>query len=213
MKGTRVDPAVFLTDQACLLRKAPSGENHLLLAFFLRETGLKYALARKATSSGGTPALPDLFEWGELRMEQKDPARPAFLREFMRKRGFPGIARDFRTLRAASRLALFYERNLQHMESFPEAWNLLLTALENLSEKRKPEAVLLKALFLFARNEGYAVRAHWLAQLRKAWRGDVARVLQDPVEACTADPAQLDDWIHDLCRFFAQETDLLPPEK
>lgn len=205
------DP-VFVTDQATLLKKSDSSENHLLLVFFLRENGLKSALARKRSKAAAGQCIPDLFETGELVLEQKNPSKPAFLKDFTVSSQYPQIALKYQRLRNASSLARFYERNLIHMEHFSSAWELLHASLSAFSEKNPPELVLFKALFLFARMEGYPVSQHWLEQMNSADRNHIQNVLRQPVENCTESPAQLRLWLQSIYQFFQQETDLLPPD-
>jgi recombinational DNA repair protein (RecF pathway) len=202
---------VFISDQGCVLRKDASGENNLLLVFFLREQGLKYVLARKRGKSSGGPQVPDLFESGDVIIEQKDPARPAFLRDYSPGTLHEGIGRSYRHLEAASSLVRFFEKNLLHMEHYPEAWDLLHSALGALAAKPLPEATLLKTYFLFARSEGYPVVAHWLESMPAGEQGALSAILRKPVEEITATPAELGAWVHNLSLFFKRETDLLPP--
>lgn len=203
---------MFLTDQGCLLRKADSGENHLLLVVFLKENGLRNVLARKRVKPEAGNHLPDLFECGEFSIEQKDPARPCFLKEYAPLTRFPDIARSYSRLTCACQLTRFYERNLLHLEHFPSVWELLLTALDAFSGKPDPETTLLKALYRFARSEGYPVKAQWLDSLPASLKGRVAEALQKPVGAAPADPGDVREWTRHLYRFFEQSTDLLPPD-
>jgi len=203
---------VFLTDEGCVLRKADSGENHTLMVFFLRENGLKFALSRKRSRADSSIHVPDLFESGEATIEQKNSAKPAFLKEFTPQRHFPQIARHYRTLQAASSLARFYEKNLFHMEHFGAAWDLLQTALDSFASKHEPEATLLKALFVFARLEGYPVQAQWLELKKSGDRNTISALLRNPVGEAPFDQGQARGWTRDLFRFFQQETDLLPPD-
>jgi recombinational DNA repair protein (RecF pathway) len=201
---------VFLTDEGCLLRKADSGEHHCLLVFFLKENGLKFALTRNRSKSDSSSTLPDLFEAGDVCLQQKDAAKPAFLREFNPNRRFPTIARHYKTFRAASSLARFYERNLIHMEHFEDAWALLSKALLSFAMKHEPETTLFKTLFIFARMEGYPVQAQWLEGQKPTTRKELTAALQMPVGEARTDPVTLTDAIGDLNRFFAEATDLLP---
>jgi len=203
---------VFLNDQGYLLRKADSGESHLLLVVFLQENGLRHVLARKRTRPQPGSHLPDLFDLGEFSIEQKDPARPAFLREFSPSRRFEGISRHYANLTAASRLTRFYERNLIHLEHFAPVWELLGQALQGLAEKPEPELILFKALYVFARSEGYPVRAQWLESRPRDMREAMLTALRAAPGDQPLDKEVLREWTADLCRFFQNSTDLLPPD-
>lgn len=203
---------MYIHDQACLLRKSDSSENHLLLVFFLKENGLKSVLVRKRSKAAAGQAVPDLFEIGELVLEQKDASRPAFLKDFTSDRQFPQIASKYPRLKNASSLARFYERNLIHMEHFDQAWNLLNESLAAFSEKDPAELVLFKTLFIFARMEGYAVSQQWLNQMPAEDRTGIQSALRQPVEECPHTAAQLNLWLQSMYQFFQQETDLLAPD-
>ena len=204
---------MYLTDQACLLRKADSGERHQLLVFFMRENGLRTALARHPQRPGKGPALPDLFEFGRVTLQQRDASRPAFVHEYEHMQAFPEIARSYPCLRTAARLSRFFERNLIHMENFEEAWALLHAALTAMAASAPAQASLIKAVYRMARSEGYPVFSNWLKRLPGPECRSVEDVLRQPVAAI--DPARAEEieaWLGSLFRFLENETDLLPPD-
>ncbi len=203
---------MFISDQGCLLRRTDSGEQHVLLVLFLRGHGLHHALARRRSRPAAGFPPPGLFEIGDFTLERKDPARPAFLREWAPLRRFPGIGRAYPVLQAAAAIARLYERNLVHMEDFTAAWRLLQTALDALDAKPRPDLTLLKTAYLLARSEGYPVGAHWLGRLAADERAALRRALREPLESATAGSAAVAAWTRDLFAFLARETDLLPPE-
>lgn len=202
---------MFISDQGCLLRKEASGESHILLIFFLLEHGLTYVLARRPAKSPASHHIPDLFASGTVIVEQKDPSRPAFLKDFSPGALHTGIGQSYRHLKAASSLACFFERNLLHMEHYPEAWDLLHTSLAALAARPLPEATLLKACFLLARAEGYPVIAHWLAGKPQSEQQALSAILRNPLGKITATADELNAWMHNLSLFLKRETDLLPP--
>lgn len=203
---------MFLTDEGCLLRRADSGENHTLLVIFLRTNGLKFALSRKRSKPDPSTSIPDIFEYGEFTLRQSDPSKPAFLKEFSSNRRFPGIARHYGTLEAASALTRFVEKNLIHMEYFSDSWDLLESALASLATHHRPEITLLKALYLFSSKEGYAVRAQWLEQKSPAFRREVSQILKNPVDEVEASSSAVREAIQNLNHYFVESTDLLPLE-
>lgn len=186
----------------------------MLLALFLRQHGLRHVLARRRQRNR-TPgdALPDLFTSGKVLLERKAENRPVYLKEFIATRQLPGLAASYAALNAASRLARFMERNLTHMEVFEPAWGLVDKAFQAMASKPLPEVALLKALYLTANREGYAVRGHWLQGKKPAERQALTHVLQNPAEALAGvvESDLVEVWIDDLCRYFEQETPLEPP--
>ena len=203
---------MFISDQGCLLRKSSSGENHLLMVFFLRQQGLKSALSRISRSLAMSSPKPDLFHSGSVLIEQRDEGKPAFLKDFQPEHLHRGIGLAYRSLACASALSRFYERNLLHLELFQEAWILLHQALAAFSLKPLPEATLLKAFFLFARSEGYPVTAQWLNAKPPQPRRDLTTILRSPPERVEASPHEVGFWIQDLEHYLRDQTDLRPSD-
>lgn len=203
---------VFLNEQGCLLRKAESGESHFLLVFFLRERGLQMALMRKRSRSSPLAHEPDLFDSGDLVIERKGESKPAFLKEFTPKLRFTEIARQYTALKAASRLTRFYEKNLFHMEHFAVAWDILHTALESFSKNNQPGVTYLKALYVFAKSEGYPVREEWLGNQSSDNRSLISAIMRQPVNSIEPESGKMDQWIRNLEAYFMQSTDLIVPD-
>lgn len=203
---------MYLSGEGYLLGKTDSGESHHLLAVFLKEHGLLRVMARKRSRPQAGSHLPDLFDLGEFSLEQKEPTRPAFLREFSPIRRHTALSRRYSALAAASHLARFYERNLVHLEHYAPVWDLLGRALEGFAGPVDPELILFKALYVFARHEGYPVRADWLESRPRAMREQMAQALRSDPASVRMDPALLREWTADLCRYFQHYTDLLPPD-
>ena len=201
---------MYLQDRACCLKRSPSGEDRLLLQLFLREEGLKRVFARVSRKGGPGRGVPDFLAVGEVTLRQKGPDLPAWLQEFSPEAAYHGIARDYRRLKAASRMAAFFAANLPHVEEFPSLWDLLHSALEAVENAPVPEVVPLKTVFLFARGEGYPVHQDWLGRQRGGDRRALADNLRRPVADCAADPGDLGRWLEDLFRFLSAETPLLP---
>lgn len=201
---------MFISDQGCLLRKSSSGENHLLLVFFLRHHGLKSVLSRISRSPARASPQPDLFHSGRALIEQRDDGKPAFLKDFQPEHLHRGIGNAYRALACASSLSRFYENNLLHLESFQETWSLLHQALAAFARKPLPEASLLKAFFLFARSEGYPVTAQWLNAKPPEQRRALTSILRQPPGEVGATSDEVGSWIRDLERYLRDQTDLRP---
>lgn len=195
-------------DQAFILKKALSGEHHQVLSLFMREQGLRYVLMRRSRTPSPS-GFPDLFEKGEVIISQKSPDGPSYLVEFHQKKANNGLGRSYRALQAASRLSAFFEKNLVHMEHFGEAWDLFGNALASFQSKERADVILLKALVLFARSEGYPVIASWLNEQPSRDREILVNMLQSPVESAELDSPRVRAYTADLLRFFDHHTDLL----
>ncbi|MGA1204489.1 MAG: hypothetical protein ACO3ZW_01570 [Opitutales bacterium] len=201
---------MFLHDQGCLLRKEATGERHLLLVFFLKGNGLQIVLTRKPSKQGPGSGLPDLFDSGEVIIEKKGD-KPAFLKEFIAGKSRSGLARSYKALQAAARLALFMEKNLLHMEHFEASWDLLHNALDSLGNRQQSSTVLLKAFYIMARTEGYPVRESWIGKLPAGDRREILQLIQQPVDSIEIDESRIRHWVSVLEKFLQDETDLLIP--
>lgn len=197
----------------CILRISNTGESHRSLICFSPEHGLLRLLLRdsqRAALRAGD--RPDLFDVGSFEFQRKSAEAAAFIQEFHRETGFPQIARNYPALVAAASLARFYERNLTHLEHFEDAWPILLRALQALGSDAYPDAVLLKALFSFARSEGYPVVADWLERRATADRTRIAEFLRSPLAQQSMEHGQISATLQSLNRYLEGYTDLLPLE-
>ena len=204
---------MFITDQGFLLRKADSSERYTLLIFFLKGHGLQAALTHKRSKPDPHLNIPDLFECGEVVLQKRGDTKPAFLKEFSTEKQFPQIALHYPCLVAACQLARFYEQNLLHMESYADAWDLFSNAIASLAMHKRPSASLFKALYVFARTEGYPVRAQWLDALPIKQKNMVMTVIQSPIQEIEIDSKEIEAQIINLSRFLKYETDIIPIER
>jgi hypothetical protein len=105
-----------------------------------------------------------------------------------------GIGRSYDALRFASALASVVSRNPVHEESRGSVARMLGTALDALASGARPDAVHLKSLYLFARDEGYPVQQEWLPSLSPADLAVARAVLNrrlDAQDSAAADVARL----------------------
>ena len=84
-----------------------------------------------------------------------------------------------------------------------------MEALEKWDLGRHPEAVLFKALYLFSRAEGYAVKESWLEDLSASQRELAIDVLRTPVRNQRVETETVNALIDNLKRWLAGETDIL----
>jgi recombinational DNA repair protein (RecF pathway) len=188
----------------CVLRIAPSGERYQVITCLLQNRGLERMLMRPAGRSRSNAGdIPDILQYGEFTWQRNAPDRPAYLREFHRSLAFPQLATSFPRFQAAANLARFFELNLLHLESFDGVWTTLWNALHALSAGHHPDGVVLKALFRFARDEGYPVAEEWLPARPQSERGALVSFLRQPLQQSTATAAEQTAWLADLLRYLA----------
>jgi hypothetical protein len=104
-------------------------------------------------------------------LESSNQGRTWFVKEIRITTRRSGIGRSYDALRFASALASVVSRNPVHEESRANVARMLGTALDALASGARPDAVHLKSLYLFARDEGYPVQQEWMPSLpRRTWR-------------------------------------------
>ena len=96
-----------------------------------------------------------------------------------------------------------------HAETFDGAYKLFLQGLESWLSGKRPDVVLFKCLYLFAKAEGYPVKEQWLQSLDDAGRGEAEMVLHHPVSEQTTNIARVDILLQSLKNWLAAHTDIL----
>ena len=131
--------------------------------------------------------VPDLFDEIEIRLSQSS-GKAWFGVEFHPVSTRPELARHYEALTEASQFSRILWRNLPHAEHFEPLYRLARQTFDAFATGRRPELVHLKALYRFARDEGYPVKEQWWASLPARERAFAAALLTAPVE----DPRQPD---------------------
>ena len=85
-------------------------------------------------------------------------------------------------------------------------YRLVLRALDSLSDGAPPFAVMLKALYLFAREEGYPVLEDWARNLRPEQAEKVAAILNTPLADMTVAKEDQELAFSSLARYVEHNT-------
>ena len=86
-----------------------------------------------------------------------------------------------------SAFAAVIARNSVSEDSRERVYTLVRQTLAAFATARRPDIIHLKALYCFARDEGYPVKQDWLRSLAAADRAAAAEILNQPLAAQTAD--------------------------
>ncbi len=177
-------PGQTLQTTGFILQKPPAEDRHQQVLLFGADGGPLLCFQR---ISSRQPAVAlDLFDEVAATLTSSNQGRTWFFGEVRVQRRFAGIGLSFAALQEASAFARLLTRNPVHEESRPAVLALLGMALQAWSEGRRADAVALKALYTFARDEGYPVKEEWAAGLRGSDRDNVRRVLNEPLAALDA---------------------------
>lgn len=175
-------PKQSLQIRACVLAWKTAKETHRPLLVFSQEQGLLTVWLRQSGASRGkAPILLDLFDDAELSLGSSNQGRTWFLDEARVLRRRSEIGRSYEALSKASKFAALIGRNPIPDEGRERIALLLEQALNAFADKeRHPELVYLKALYNFARGEGYPVKQDWLDTLQDTLREQAIALLKRP---------------------------------
>lgn len=201
-------PGQTLQTTGFLLQKAPPADRHQQVLLLSAEVGQMLCFQRLATRQ---PAVSlDLFDEVAATLTSSNQGRTWFFSEVRVLRRFAGIGLSFAALQEASAFAAVLTRNPVHEESRAAVLTLLGTALQAWNDGRRPDAVALKALYTFARDEGYPVKEEWAAGLCGSDRENARRVLHEPLAALEAvDPAAIARLLESLRRYLRGSAELV----
>lgn len=168
------------TEVCVLTRKAPT-ERSQPFGCLSTDQGCFLVWQRTARGAGSGAVSMDLFDDLELLLTSANQGKTWFVQEARLLARRAGIGRNYEALRLASRFAATVEKNPVSEESRERSLALTRQALDAFAETVKtPALVYLKALFSFARNEGYPVRQEWLEQLHAGLRDAAMAFLFTP---------------------------------
>lgn len=180
-------PGLSLQVQGFVLEKPPRGDRFQPLALFSPEHGLLRCYQRISLRNPG-PAV-DLFDELSGTLTSSNQGRTWFFKELHVDQRHPGIGLRFEALAEASAFATLIVRNPVHEEGRTGICRLMQEALAALETGAPPAIVGLKALYSFARNEGYPVKEEWLAGLRGSDREHAIALLHTPLAAIAGEHA------------------------
>lgn len=196
-------PGQQLATSALVLSRTASGsDNFEQLTVFSESHGVLLCLRRISTKLTGTTPPLDLFDEAELTLESQSQGRTWFIKEHRHLHRYPGIGRSYDSLRVGASLATLVARNPVADESRPAVAALLRQSFAALDAGARPDLVWLKSLFIFLRDEGYAVKQHWWKQLPEADRDTAAQILNQPIAGQAPSPTfvahltqHLENWL------------------
>jgi recombinational DNA repair protein (RecF pathway) len=176
-------PARQLQTEAFVLTRQPPADRYRQLTVFSAGHGGLLCLLRIATKSAPGTAMLDLFDETELWLETSNEGRTWFIKETRLLARHDGIGRSYDTLRLASGFAAVITRNPVHEESRDGVYRLLRQTFAAFGSTQRPDLVYLKALYCFARDEGYPVKQQWLPMLPPALRAEAELLLHTSLSA------------------------------
>ncbi|MDQ8194986.1 hypothetical protein QEH59_11155 [Coraliomargarita sp. SDUM461004] len=174
-------------EEALVLKTEPSGESFLKLYLLSAESGIFLCLKRLSRSKRAqTSTTPDLFDQASISLEMSQQRTMRFVQEYLLLQRREAIGQNYHSLSCAARLSQLLVSNASHMPESERLFQLTARSLDAFAAGKAPEVVLLKALYLLLKDEGYPVRESWWPTLRIDLRGQARQLLRSPA------PSQLD---------------------
>jgi hypothetical protein len=212
-------PGQQLQTTAFILARQPSGSDAFeQLTAFSTEHGVLLCLTRlpksanaasaRRSSAGGSEGRLDLFDEAELWLESASQGRTWFVKEHRIIRRHDGIGRSYDALKVAAALGGLLARNPVPDESREPVAGLLRSSFGALAAGGRPDIVWLKTLYSLLRDEGYPVKQQWWPQLPATDRDTAAHLLNQPLAAQTAEPADVTRITRRLEEWVAAETEI-----
>jgi len=197
------------TLQGIVLSREESGEGTLRIRVFSSDEGLVLVYKRLA-SKRASGSLPDLFDEVELRLSRPRTGSDSvsFVSEWRLLTRRPEVARGKSRLETASALSLLYQQNGAHLAEPAPAAKLLVDALDSLVAGYSPVAVYLKALYRFARVEGFPVKEAWWQSLSLVQKQNAAETLNVPLRDLVQEECATEEILESLKLWLNAETEL-----
>jgi recombinational DNA repair protein (RecF pathway) len=200
-------PGLPLHTEGFVLHKQPPADRFQQFTVLSADHGLLRCLRRLAARSAA--AALDLFDEVDLWLASSNQGRTWFVQEARVAVRHAAIGRSYDTLALASRFASILARNPVPEEGRSRVCDLLRQTLQAFDASARPDVVYLKALYCFARDEGYPVKQEWWRDLPAAERDAAAGLLNRPVSAQTAAPPEVTLLTRRLEDYLRGQTDIL----
>ena len=202
-------PGRQLQTEAFVLARKPPSDRFQQLAVFSALHGDLLCLRRLPTKSAPASAILDLFDEAELWLETSNEGRTWFIRETRVQVRHDAIGRSYEALRMASAFAAVIVRNPVHEESREGVYRLLQQTFAAFGSTARPDLVFLKALFCFARDEGYPVKQEWWQGLPAPLRASASEMLNQPVAGQASAPEAVASLTRRLEDYLRANTEIL----
>jgi len=199
-----------LTVQAIALRQERRGDNFISYQALARDHPVQYLMRRVSSRKLATSAI-DLFDEGEFTIDVKEDERRGFIRDFHLVKKHHAIAANYAALQAASRFARLLLANPVHDDNRPFLYELACKGLDSWAASHPPDAVYLKCLYLYCREEGCPVAQEWFPSLPPRLAQIAKQTLNQPLATPTSPAADLHPCIESLESYVRHHTHISLP--
>ncbi|HAV14473.1 MAG TPA: hypothetical protein DCX06_13430 [Opitutae bacterium] len=196
-------------DRALILRVAPSGESFLKLDILSPELG-GFLCLKRISKKNPQQSKPDLFDTADIQLDTSKQGTAKFVREYSLVHRRETIGASYQSLKHASEFAALLARNAPHMAEPEELYELAERSFDAFADKKAPEVVHLKAVYLLLKNEGYPIREAWWPQLEKSLKEIAKETINSPAPETVDKETRevIEATLQNLYRWLEHETDL-----
>ena len=161
------------------MRVAPSGESFQKMDILSRETGYTLCLQR-VSKRKNLSVKPDLFDTAEVQLEKSRQGSTCFVKEYRTIQRRNSIGQSYKQLQCASEFCSLVIHNGPLMGDPETLFSITERTLDAFAEKQCPEIILLKAIYILLKDEGYPVRESWYPQLPVYLRETARQLIYSP---------------------------------
>jgi len=202
-------PGLQLQTDVFVLLRQPPADRFQQYSVWSETHGPILCLRRLPSKASAGDAALDLFDQASLWLESSNQGRTWFVREARILARHESIGRSYEALRFASAFAAVIARNSVHEDSRAGVYRLLQRTFAAFAAAARPDLVFFKALYSFARDEGYPVKQEWWQGLPDADRAAAAGMLNQPLAGQSAPAAAVAGLTRRLEDYLRAHTEIL----
>lgn len=190
-----------------VLQKLPRGESGIVFKIFSKSEGI--VAVYKRISQKKASFLPDYFDEVCFAVKQGREGSMLFGSdcEILARR--TELAKNYSSYECASKLALCCIKNASYLEDFGRLYKAFEASLNALLAGANAEACEIKFMYVFARDEGYAIREDFFANLDLRERELFKSVLLTPAKELNIDADECAKLLRKMNFWIAENTDII----
>lgn len=196
---------------AIIIDRETRPEAKLMLTAFSPQEGLIYIF--KKMSAKKTSLAPDLFDEIICTVQSAGENSPIrFLKDFEPAAQRAEIAGSYAKLCAACHIAAIAKLNGQNIDEKPEFARLLAKTFDAIKNAADADAVKIKFLYAFAKNQGYPVKEEFFNSLSAGDKESFTSIINTPASFIEPETSRSGKLIERVCRWIESSTDILLPK-
>lgn len=190
-----------------VLQKELRGESGVLFKIFSKSEGI--VALYKRVSQKRAASLPDYFDEVCFEVQKAKSGNMLFASECEILARRTELAKNYEAYECAAKLALCCANNGLYLENFERLYNNFEAALNALICGADAAVCELKFMYLFARDEGYAIKEDFFANLDPEGRSLFRQILLSPAKDSCAFASGARVLLGEMLTWISTNTDIL----